>query len=441
MNIRWRVNKGMARAITRSLVVLFSLLGFVILLSESTVAAPVSVDSPVVAGDTTSETANSVTYLAQVSNLPQVEIDSGITTTATTHLPMVSYMQQLSTRLGAAELMKPIDWYPDVGTLRMGWYLDWRTTLNPPRPGGMEYAQMIRVHQNIDCPVGTTPDRVVCPYSVPHSYSYTPDATTIAQIAQANPGSLWLIGNEMDRMDWFGSHQDEMLPEMYAVAFHDLQSLIRGADPKAQIAIGGIVQPSPLRLEYLTKVWDTYQQTYGQPMPVDVWNTHAFILREKKDEWGASIPPGSTATVGAHDYGPLPHTQHVDIDIFDQQIRAFRQWMKDHGQQEKPFIVTEFGVLYKNWMLGVPDNDSQTTIDFMLETFDYLLNTADCSLGYTADGCRLVQRWVWFSMDYTLDFNEFHYLFDPITKQITDTGKAFRDFSLQNINALSQKPY
>lgn len=441
MDICWRVNRGMVRGITRTFLLLFSLLGFVVLFSGITFAATASVDAPIVGGDATSETGDSITYLAQVANLSQVEIDSGVTTSATTHLPMVSYMQQLSTRLGAAELMKSIDYYPEVGSLRMGWYLDWKTTLNPPRPNGMEYAQMIRVHQNIECPVGTTPDRVLCPYSVPHSYSYRPDATTIAQIAKANPGSLWLLGNEMDRMDWFGSNQDEMLPEVYAVAFHELQGLIRAADPTAKIAIGGIVQPSPLRLEYLTKVWDTYQQTYGQPMPVDVWNTHAFILREKKDDWGASIPPGSAATVGAHDYGPLPHPQHVDINIFDQQIRAYRQWMKDHGQQEKPLIVTEFGVLYKNWMLGIPDNDNQTTIDFMLATFNYLLNTADCSLGYTADSCRLVQRWVWFSMDYNLDFNEFHYLFDPITKQITDTGRAFRDYSLQNIDALSRKPY
>jgi len=357
------------------------------------------------------------------------------------YLPWISAQVPLSTRLGFGSVMKSVTSYPEIASLRSGLYLNWTANSKPVRPAGIEYAQMIRVHQNLECPIGTNPNRVVCPYSIPHSYTYRPNAATIAQIAVANPGSLWLIGNEMDRMDWYGSYQDEMLPELYAVAYHELYTLIKGADSSARVAIGGIVQPTPLRLEYLTKIWDTYQLLYGETMPVDVWNTHAFILREKLNEWGASIPPGSLATVGEHEYGALPHPQHIDMTIFDKQIRAFRQWMKDRGQQEKPLIVSEYGVLYHNWMLGVPDDDSQTPINFMTATFDYFLNTADCSLGYSADNCRLVQRWVWFSLDYKSDFNKYHYLFDPDTLQITDTGKAFREYSLQHLGQLSKKPY
>lgn len=32
--------------------------------------------------------------------------------------------------------------------------------------------------------------------------------------------------------------------------------------------------------------------------------------------------------------------------VFDEQIRDMRQWMKDHGQQDKPLLLTEFSVLY-----------------------------------------------------------------------------------------------
>ncbi|MFZ1754012.1 MAG: hypothetical protein WBO46_07265 [Caldilineaceae bacterium] len=373
-------------------------------------------------------------------NLPVVSADP-VSTTNTLFIPLVSRQVQLSTRLGFGQTQGMITRYPEIESLRAGWYLNWSANLVPVRPAGMEYAQMIRLHQDLECPNGTNPDRIVCPYTVPYSYTYRPSATEIAANAAANPGSLWLLGNEMDRMDWFGSQQDEMLPELYAVAYHELYTLIKDADPLAKVAIGGIVQPTPLRLEYLTKVWDTYQLLYGVAMPVDVWNTHAFILREKLDEWGASIPPGSTAIVGEYDFGPLPHPQHIDMTIFDKQIRDFRRWMKERGQQEKPLIITEYGVLYHNWMLGIPDEDSQTPINFMLDTFDYFLNTADCSLGYTADDCRLVQRWVWFSLDYKIDFNKYHYLFDPDTLEITATGKAFREYSLQHMSQLSKKPY
>lgn len=387
-------------------------------------------------------TANSADATADAMDvqlfLPEVTAPS---TPSPLYLPLISLQVPLSTRLGFGATRASIQQYPEIASLRAGWYLDWRARVNPERPNGMEYAQMIRVHQDLECPIGTTPDRVACPYTVPHSYSYSPNASTIQSIARANPGSLWLLGNEMDRMDWFGSNQDEMLPELYAVAYHELYTLIKGTDPSARIAIGGVVQPTPLRLEYLTKVWDTYQQTYGEPMPVDVWNIHAFILREKRNEWGADIPPGSSATVGKYDFGPLPHPQHIDMTIFDEQIRAFRQWMKDRGQQEKPLIVTEYGVLYHNSMLGVSDGDSQTLINFMTATFDYFLNTADCSLGFSSDGCRLVQRWVWFSLDYKQDFNIYHYMFDPDTKEITDTGKAFREYSLQQLSQLTKKPY
>lgn len=403
---------------------------FMLLTACSTVQAAAPTSVPV---RSTAEAADAQLFLAQVIT-PSV-------TSSSLYLPLVTVFPQLATRMGVAELTKSIDSYPEFLTARTGWYLDWKATLNPPRPNGMEYAQMIRVHQNLECPIGTSPNRLTCPYSVPHSYTYQPNAATIAKIIAANPASLWIIGNEMDRMDWYGSHQDEMLPELYAVAYHELYNLVKTADPSARVAIGGVVQPTPLRLEYLTKVWDTYQALYGEVMPVDVWNTHAFILREKLNEWGASIPPGSLATVGEHDYGPLPHPQHVDMIIFDKQIRAFRQWMKDHGQQDKPLIVTEFGVLYHNWMLGVPDEDSQMVIDFMKNTFDYFLHTTDCNLGYALDDCRLVQRWVWFSMDYKVDFNKHHFLFDPDNLTITATGNAFRDFSLNNLPALNKRPY
>ena len=108
--------------------------------------------------------------------------------------------------------------------------------------------------------------------------------------------------------------------------------------------------------------------------------------------------------------------------------------MKARGQQNKPLIVSEYGVLYSH----VPAfNTASAVQDFMIQTFDYFLNTKDCNLGYAADQCRLVQRWNWYSFNDS-SFNTFGKLFDPLTFQITSTGARFREYSLKNIGTLGQ---
>jgi hypothetical protein len=83
-----------------------------------------------------------------------------------------------------------------------------------------------------------------------------------------------------------------MLPELYAHACYELHHLIKNADPTALVAIGGVVQPTPLRLEYLDEVLAEYQGRHGMMTPVDVWNIHNMIVREKScdthpdDCWG-----------------------------------------------------------------------------------------------------------------------------------------------------------
>lgn len=363
-----------------------------------------------------------------------VEPDT-VTLTNRVYLPMI-HLPPVSYRLGFGANTSPLTRFAQINTLKAGWYYDWGVNTKPARPNNMEYAQTIRVHQKLTCPLYSlnAHDRELCPYAVPHDYEFRPNLDTIAAAAQANPGSLWLIGNEMDRRDWPGGGQDEILPETYAVVYHDLYHFIKGVDPKARVAIGGVIQATPLRLEYLTKVWNAYQQRYGTLMPVDVWNVHNFILKEQLNDYGAGIPPGSNALQGVvHD----SDRTHVDMTIFDQQIRAFRSWMKARGQQDKPLIVSEYGVLY--WHEGLEDLNIVQT--FMIQTFDYFLETRDCYLGYPVDDCRLVQRWAWYSLDDTgvsSGFNRYGALFDPASRQITPTGERFRTYSLMNISRLAQ---
>lgn len=339
-------------------------------------------------------------------------------------------------RLGFGVTAHGLDYPASAPLQQAGWHLTWWVNSAPRQPNGLEYVQVVRLHQNLTCPLNAADawDRVRCPYVVPYSYSFWPSAASITQAARANPGALWLLGNEMDRRDWPGGSQDELLPEVYAVAYHDLYQLIKDADPTARLANGALIQATPLRLAYLSRVWEAYQQRYGSPMPVDVWNVHNFILQERRCCHGAGIPPGSAAEDGV----VYRDSQHVDLGVFDQQIRAFRRWLQAHGQQDKPLIVSEYGVLY--WHIAEADTAEEVQ-DFMVRTFDYFLQARDCSLGYAADDCRLVQRWLWYSLDDTgqaSGFNRYGALFDPQTQRLTATGERFREYLVAHMAELAR---
>jgi hypothetical protein len=277
-----------------------------------------------------------------------------------------------------------------VEKLGIGWYLNWGVRMEPPRPAGADFWQMVRVSEQ----------------------DYRPDAETIRAVASANPGSFWLIGNEPD-VPW----QDNATPERYAVHYHDLYGLLKSADPTCQVAIGGVSQPTPLRLAYLERVLSTYESRYGEPMPVDVWNVHNFILREERDSWGVGIPPGMDA-----DSGMLYEIEdHDDATIFREQLVVFRRWMSEHGERDKPLVISEYGIL-------MPEDygfDQERVQRFMEVTFDTFLTARNEVIGYPEDGDRLVQWWCWYSLAAPEDYYPTGNLFDPETKALTALGAAF----------------
>lgn len=262
----------------------------------------------------------------------------------------------------------------DVSPLHAGWYLDYRVRMDPPRAAGLEFVQLVWTEEDI----------------------FWPDAATLTAIAQANPGSLWLIGNEPD-----STFHGNSTPAQYVQHYHEIYHILKAADPTAQVANGGIVQATPVRLMWLQEVWDGYQALYGETMPVDVWNIHNFVLNEHPtlpddppdNPWwyGAGMPPGITDTSQA----AVRNFYEMDqMAPFEEQIVRFRQWMADHGQRDKPLIVSEYGLL-------VVENDGYSVgrvTTYMLATFDYFSTATDPLIGYPADGNRLVQRWSWFAL-------------------------------------------
>ena len=271
--------------------------------------------------------------------------------------------------------------------LGIGWYLNWGVQ----RPGrwtdALAFWQMLRLSE----------------------HGYQPAEETIRRVAESVPGSVWLVGNEPD-VRW----QDNVTPERYAELYHELYALLKAVDPTCRVAVGGVSQPTPLRMAYLDRVLDAYRNRYGEPMPVDVWNVHAFILREERGAWGVDIPPGIDV-----DHGVLYEIDdHDDMAIFEKQIRDFRLWMAQRGYQDRPLVVSEYGIL-------MPEDYGfafAAVRDFMVATFDLFLTARDEQTGYPQDDYRLVQFWAWYSLADTV--YPTGNLFDPQTKAMTRLGLA-----------------
>jgi hypothetical protein len=70
-----------------------------------------------------------------------------------------------------------------------------------------------------------------------------------------------------------------------------------------------------------------------------------------------------------------------------------RRWLAEHGQQEKPLWISEYGILMPA-DYGFPPAG---VADFMTASFDLFRALRDPATGYAADDQRLVQRWNWYS--------------------------------------------
>ncbi|MGQ9840522.1 MAG: glycosyl hydrolase [Anaerolineae bacterium] len=272
-----------------------------------------------------------------------------------------------------------------------GWWLSWRVDADAPQLSRSRFVQMVRVYGD----------------------NFRPDVEVIRQTARGHPGALWLIGNEPD-VAW----QDNATPEQYAAVYGTLYAAIKGVDPTALVAIGGVSQPTSLRMAYLDRILAAYQAQFGTQMSVDIWNVHAFILREERDSWGVGIPPGMEINTGKL----YEITDHDDLALFKQQIVDFRRWLAERGFRDTPLVVSEYGILMPE-SYGFP---AERVAEFMVETFDFFLSASDQEIGYPADEGRLVQAFCWYSASDTVYPTP--NLFDPETRAITPVGEVFRAY-------------
>jgi hypothetical protein len=308
-----------------------------------------------------------------------------------------------------------------VENLSVGWYMDFGQQVAPRGAPELEYVQLIHVSQDRGGEDTCGPD---------YGYSLDPPLTAdgLGDLVAANPGSVWVVGNEPERIG-----QDDVCPQQYAQAYHDAYYFIKERDPTARVAVAGLVQVTPGRLQYLDIVRDTYQARYGWSMPVDVWTMHIYILPETSDgdahiALGTDPDLAMSHSFNCADPDTICHAEHDDMNLFVEQVERMRRWMKENGYQDTPLLMTEYGINlpYHYPTPDKPDgrcevqtcsdnpdyhaddycfcDDNNETFhpervaDFMEATFNFLRGSAavDPDLGYPDDGYRLVQQWMWY---------------------------------------------
>ncbi len=315
-------------------------------------------------------------------------------------------------------------------------YIDFGRSLAPARPGGIEYIQVLRVRNDL----------------------YPTVLSELPGLVAANHSAYWEVGNEPDTTY---ENQDNLTPETYADRFYAIATQIRSLDATAKIGFGTVVQATPIRLHYLDRAWQRLITDAGSQAAasglIDFWNVHAFILNEWPGEWGTGVPQGFTCESGGQgrcwdappfpvpncDATPLqcwlpvhytvpPFNETHDNAVFEGRVLAMRQWMKGIGEQNKPLWITEYGSLFPPIdppvgpsVYKVSDTE---TARFMTQSFNYMLNTTDASLGLPSDGNRLVQRWFWYSLnDHRYTFGGT--LYDPDNAKVrTEVGTAWINY-------------
>jgi hypothetical protein len=109
--------------------------------------------------------------------------------------------------------------------------------------------------------------------------SFVVDTGTVYPFARANPGKLYINGDEPDQ-----AHDPCTPPSAYAVTYHNFVADIRSADPTAHLSPAGFAEDNsacpggPHATAYAQQFYDAYLQLYGSAPPVDEWRFHDLGL-------------------------------------------------------------------------------------------------------------------------------------------------------------------
>ena len=234
----------------------------------------------------------------------------------------------------------------------------------------------------------------------------------------AVPQAKWLVGNEPD-----GIGQSKRTPQEYAHEYHTWYTLIKTYNSNNLVYFGGISQPSPNRLRWLNEMIDYYEDNYGN-FPFDGIHIHNYVIPE---EGSSGLGSSVGVTTDGELYGQSYWNYHADLNVFYAQLIEFRKWMKQRGYENKPLIISEYGILLSEEHGYTPDYIAS----YLFHTLQIILLSYDCDLGNPQDDYRIVQEVSWFSANYVPHSNSM--LFDE-NKNLTEVGKAFHRFIKDFLN-------
>jgi len=180
------------------------------------------------------------------------------------------------------------------------------------------------------------------------------DPVQFGNYVTANPGKVWIIGNEPDLLG-----QDGLTPQQYAAMYSTYHSFISSRDGTARFAVGAHSGDAvPGNVDATISWWNQVlaEWNYRHPgvtMPVEVWNFHCYASTPNRDAQ----------------------------DVMDLYIQPFINWVRtvDSGAYAGAEIwCTEFGVGFWHGPLN-----AEWVAPFM-QRLCLLLEQSD------------VDRWFWF---------------------------------------------
>jgi hypothetical protein len=309
----------------------------------------------------------------------------------------------------------------DLSTVGVIGYMNWGPIAYPTIEPPIEQAKVLRIGNEKLNRYGQPCGRD----------TYTDTMASLSYYVNRYDNAVWMVGNEPDTTY---SCQDDITAQEYGQRYYEIASAIKAQDPGAKVSFGSIVQPTPIRIRYLTYAWNELVSQAGSvnaaSQLIDFWNIHAFILNEDAtpNSWGTGVPRGFE---NDHDDAIIitDLTDAYDIGIFTQRMVAFRQFMDSLGEQNKPLWISEYGNLYPPLDdYGYYTVTDEVTRDYMLATFDAMLQTKNANYGYPGDDNRLVQRWFWYGL-YHDRAQHGGSLFDPHTGESTAVGDGFLQYN------------
>jgi hypothetical protein len=181
----------------------------------------------------------------------------------------------------------------------------------------------------------------------------------LREVMRQNRGAWWAAGNEPN-----DPNQDYRSPEAYARFYHDFYQFAKQVDRSCKVIPAGLADAD---WRWAAEFRREYRRLYDRYPPLDGWNIHNYLLDERVDPY--------------------------DITEFKRRIIAFRHWMSEIGEGDKPLFLTEFGVLYGAGCCERPLDSPVKTVQFMREAVAWLAET------------DYVQHWAWFIANNAGDFN------------------------------------